>query len=189
MSAMEINKLVGAVLTAGLILMVINVGVDEALQEKPLEKAVYPVPGAESAAEDGSAAERGSATAEAASGPRSLAALLAVADIDDGKKVARKCVACHDVSQGGRNKIGPNLWGVVGAGKAAREGFAYSGALAGLGGAWGYDDLDAFLAKPREFARGTKMAFAGVKSPADRADLIAYLRGLSESPPPLPEAP
>ena len=185
MSAIEINKLVAAVLTAGLIFMVINVGVDEALPEKPLEKVVYPVPGAESE----SAADDGGAVAEAAVAPRPLAALLAVADIDNGKKVARKCVACHDVSQGGRNKIGPNLWGVVGADKAAREGFAYSGALAGLGGAWGYADLDAFLAKPKEFARGTKMMFAGIKSPADRADLIAYLRSLSDSPPPLPEAP
>ncbi len=185
MSAMEINKLVAAVLTAGLIFMVINVGVDEALDEGPLEQAAYPVPGAEGK----SAAEGGRATAEAATAPPSLATLLAAADIDNGKKVARKCLACHDVKQGGRNKIGPNLWGVVGADKAAREGFAYSGALAGLGGAWGYADLDAFLAKPKEFARGTKMAFAGVKSPADRADLIAYLRSLPESPPPLPEAP
>ena len=185
MSAMEINKLVAAVLVAGLIFMVINVSVDNALHEKPLEKAVYPVPGAE----DGSAAEGGSATAEAAPALLSLAALLAVADIDKGKKVAKKCVLCHDVSQGGRNKVGPNLWGVVGAEKAAREGFAYSAALAGLGGAWGYDDLDAFFAKPKEFARGTKMAFPGIKSAEDRADLIAYLRSLSETPPPLPEAP
>ncbi len=185
MSAMEINKLVAAVLIAGLIFMVINVGVDEALREKPLGKAVYPVP----AAEGVGAAEDGSATAEAAAAPRSLAALLAVADIDHGKKVARKCVACHDVSQGGPNKIGPNLWGVVGSVVAAREGFRYSGALSGLGGAWGYDELDAFIARPKEFARGTKMMFAGVKSPADRADLIAYLRSLSEDPPPLPDAP
>ena len=115
--------------------------------------------------------------------------LLAQADIENGKKIARKCSACHGVNRGGPNTVGPNRWSIVGADKAAREGFRYSGALAGLGGAWGYDDLDAFLAKPRDFARGTKMAFPGIRSAEDRADLIAYLRTLSETPPPLPAAP
>ena len=115
-----------------------------------------------------------------------LAALLARADPERGKKVAKKCVACHTVNRGGKKKLGPNLWGVVGAKQAASEGFKYSRAFAGLDGAWGYAELDAFLASPKTYAPGTKMGFPGVKKPADRADLIAYLRTLADTSPPLP---
>ena len=86
----------------------------------------------------------------------------------------------------GPNKVGPNLWGIVGDKIAARGGFNYSSALEGLGGEWGYDELDAFLTKPKTFAPGTKMTFAGLKKPADRANILAFLRMLSESPVPLP---
>ena len=116
-----------------------------------------------------------------------LAALLARADPERGKNVAKKCVACHTVNRGGKKKLGPNLWGVVGAKQAAREGFKYSRAFAGLDGAWGYAELDAFLASPKTYAPGTRMGFPGVKKPADRADLIAYLRTLADTPPPLPK--
>ena len=116
-----------------------------------------------------------------------LAALLARADPERGMNVAKKCVACHTVNRGGKKKLGPNLWGVVGARQAAREGFKYSRALAGLGGAWGYAELDAYLASPKTYAPGTRMGFPGVKKPADRAALIAYLRTLADTPPPLPK--
>lgn len=178
MSAMEINKLVAAVLVAGLIFMAINVGVDEVLQKEPSGKTVYPVPQRGEAA----AATAGQETVPV----KTLAALLAEADAEKGRKIVKKCAACHDMKQGGPNKVGPNLWGIVGAGTASRQGFAYSGALAGLGGEWGYERLDAFLAGPKAFAPGTKMAFAGVKKPADRADVIAFLRTLGDNPPPLP---
>ncbi len=188
MSAMEINKLIAAVLTAVLIFVIIDVAVDVAFPERVAEKTVVPVPAAETeataAAEPAAAIEvEEPATSEPVA---ALAALLARADPDRGKKVAKKCAACHTVSQGGAKRVGPNLWGVVGASKAAREGFRYSGAIAGLGGAWGYAELDAFLASPKTYAPGTKMAFAGVKKPADRADLIAYLRTLADNPAPLP---
>jgi cytochrome c len=115
-----------------------------------------------------------------------IAALLAAADAEAGKKVARKCSACHSFDKGGKNRVGPNLWDIVGRGIGAVEGYKFSGALAGHGGTWGYEELDAFVASPKAFASGTKMAFAGIKSGADRADLIAHLRGLSDSPKPLP---
>ncbi len=189
MSELEINKLVGAILTAGLIFMVINVGVDEVLREDAMEKPAYPVPAAEAPAAEIEVTATEAPAAEATAAPPNLAVLLAQADIENGKKIARKCTACHGVKQGGPDKLGPNLWSIVGADKAASEGFKYSGALAGLGGAWGYDDLDAFLAKPKAFVPGTKMAFPGIKSAEDRADLIAYLRTLSETLSPLPAAP
>ncbi len=120
------------------------------------------------------------------SGDGTVAALLASADAGDGKKIFKKCKACHTADKGGAHKVGPNLWDVVGRAKAAAGGYKFSGVLAGLGGAWTFADLDAFLAKPRAFAPGTKMTFNGVRKAADRAAVIAYLRSLSDSPKPLP---
>lgn len=111
--------------------------------------------------------------------------LLAQADVDEGAKAARKCAACHSFDEGGANKIGPPLWGVLGRDIAALD-FAYSDALAEKDGAWDYQALDAFLAEPREWAPGTKMAFAGIREPEQRADIILYLRSLSNAPAPLP---
>ena len=115
-----------------------------------------------------------------------MLALLASADAGDGKKIFKKCKACHTADKGGAHKVGPNLWNVVGRAKAGAAGYKFSGVLAGLGGAWTFADLDAFLAKPKAFAPGTKMTFNGVKKAADRAAVIAYLRSLSDSPKPLP---
>ena len=112
--------------------------------------------------------------------------LLAQADLDAGAKDARKCGACHSFEEGGPAKIGPPLWDVVGRDIAAVEDFAYSDVLAGKEGTWDYQALDAFLAQPREWAPGTKMAFAGLKKPEERADIILYLRSLSNEPAPLP---
>lgn len=112
--------------------------------------------------------------------------LLAAADVKAGEKVFGKCKACHTADKGGPNRVGPNLWDVVGRPKAGHEGFAYSGALKDMGGAWTYKDLDHFIADPKGFAKGTKMSFAGVKKPEERAAVIKYLHTLSDSPKPLP---
>ena len=127
------------------------------------------------------------AAAKGTSAPSvSALTLLASANADGGKKAFKKCKSCHSTAKGGKNKVGPNLWGVVGKAKASAAGFKYSGALKGLGGNWTFQDLDAFLTKPKAFAKGTKMTFAGVKKPADRAALLIFLRSLSYSPQPLP---
>ncbi|MPT46946.1 MAG: cytochrome c family protein [Sphingobium sp.] len=111
----------------------------------------------------------------AADGP-SLSTLLASADIAKGEKVYAKCVACHSINQGGANAIGPNLYGVVGEHVGTgHAGFAFSDALKSKGGSWDFATLDAWLKSPREFAPGTKMTFAGLSKPEDRANLIAYL--------------
>ena len=170
---MELNKLVGAVFAAGLVFMAVNVGVDEALHEQPLEMTVYPVP-------EAAAAAAGDAIAEDA-GP-SVLELIAMADMNAGKKLMKRCANCHDLAQGGSNKIGPNLWDVVGADVASRGGYSYSSALSAVDGDWSYEALDAFLAKPKNFAPGTKMTFAGLKKPVDRANIIGFLRMLSETP-------
>lgn len=124
---------------------------------------------------------------QTASAPTSsIADLLKTADAAAGQKVAKKCAACHSFDQGGPNKVGPNLWDIVGAKQAHAPDFAYSDAIKKLGGEWSYDELDKYLASPKTYAPGTKMAFAGLKKPEDRAALIAYLRTLSDSPKPLP---
>ena len=115
-----------------------------------------------------------------------FAVVLASADAAAGEKVFKKCKACHTVEQGGKNTVGPILWSVVGRAKANADGFSYSDALAGLGGEWSYENLDAFLAAPKEYAPGNKMTFAGLKKIEDRAAVIAYMRENGENPPPLP---
>ncbi|MDZ4307662.1 cytochrome c family protein [Allopontixanthobacter sp.] len=121
----------------------------------------------------------------------SLATLLAAGDAAAGAKVFAKCTACHTVEQGGAAGIGPNLYGVVGTpiGQHA-PGFAYSDALKSHGGNWDYAALDAWLKSPRGFAEGTKMSFAGLSSPEDRANVILYMRENGGGPElPTPEAP
>lgn len=111
----------------------------------------------------------------AASGP-GLNTLLASADVAAGEKVFAKCAACHTVNQGGANGIGPNLYATVGEPIGqGKGGFAFSDALKSKGGAWTFENLDHWLTSPREFAPGTKMTFAGLGNPADRANLIAWL--------------
>ena len=99
-------------------------------------------------------------------------------DAEKGKKVFNKCKACHGIDEGGKNKLGPNLWNMVGAPIAAVDGYKYSKALlayAGEAGNWNEENLDAWLKKPKDLVRKTKMIFPGLKKEADRADLIAYL--------------
>lgn len=115
-----------------------------------------------------------------------LSALMGAADPAAGEKVFGKCKACHTAEQGGGNKVGPNLYNVVGRDKASAEGFSYSDALSGLDGEWSYEDLFAFLESPKNYAPGNKMTFGGLKKPEDRADVISYLREHNDSPPPLP---
>ena len=98
-----------------------------------------------------------------------------------------KCKACHNAEKGGANQVGPNLWGVVGRPIAQHEGFSYSQALSShAGGTWTYDELNSYLTSPKAWAPGTKMTFAGLSKPEERANVIAYLRSKSNSPPPLP---
>lgn len=116
-----------------------------------------------------------------------IAVRLADANPALGPKNASKCTTCHAFEQGGANKLGPALWGVVGKDIASADGFAYSGALAGIDGAWTAEALDGFLLKPKAWAPGTKMGFAGLKDEADRANLIAWMFQQADAPMALPE--
>ncbi len=173
------NKVIGAVLMTGIIVMGSGFVADLLVPPQHMEASVYAV------AMPAAPSDGGAAAAQAA-GPEPVATMLAAADIGAGQKLAKKCGACHSFDKGGGKKVGPNLWDVVGRELASVGGFRYSKALAGVGGAWGYEELNGFLLKPKKFAPGTKMALAGLKKPGDRANLIAWLRTLSDSPRPLP---
>ena len=177
MSSLEINKIVGAIVATALCIMVIG-AIGNALV-KPDEHAA---PATVAVA----AKEPTPKVAAAAAAIESLAVLLASADVAKGKKLFKKCAACHTTNSGGKNKIGPNLWNVVNSERGKRAGFGYSKPLMAMAGNWNYDSLDAFLTKPKAYIKGTKMAFAGIKKASDRAAVIAFLRGLSDTPAPLP---
>lgn len=182
MSTLEINKIVAAILTAGVVAMSAGFIADVLTKSHELEVNVYQV-----AAGGGEAGDQGEAPAEPVL--EAVSPLLAAADLEAGAKGARKCsAACHTFDQGGANKIGPNLWNIVDRAVAGAAGFGYSATLQGMADRqWGYEELNAFLLKPKDYAPGTKMSFAGIKKIGDRADLIAHLRTLSDSPAALPE--
>jgi len=129
------------------------------------------------------------AETEPAQEERTLPQLLAAASVSAGERVGRECSACHVYEEGGANRVGPNLYGVVGRQVASVEGFNYSSALQEYGGEWSYERLDCFLENPSGCVQGTSMGYAGIKDPEKRANMIAYLASLGDAPPfPEPEA-
>ena len=171
-----------AALTTLLVVLLIGNVVNELSHREPLERNAYAVVVPDSGGEPAPAAP-----VAAAPELESVTPLLASADPAAGKRATKRCATCHTFNDGGLNKIGPNLWAIVGRQKGTVDGFKYSDAIGDMGGAWNYDDLNAFLANPKGFLKGTKMNFIGVKSVQDRAAIIAYLRQQSDSPLPLPE--
>lgn len=178
-SSLEGNKVISAILVAGIVGVgsAVMAGILYAPHE--LEEPVYKIALPEPEAAGGGAAP----AAEA----QPIGALLASADPAAGETVAKKCTACHSFDPGGANKVGPGLHDVVGREIGKHGGFAYSQVMAGKGGTWDYEALNAFLLNPKEWLPGTKMSFAGLAKEKDRADVIAYLRSITANPPPLPE--
>lgn len=176
---MELNKIAGAV--CGTLLFVMGSGMAANIIFTPKKPLVpgYELPGL--------AATAPTQAAAVASEP--LPVLLAKADVKKGEAASKKCTTCHAFEKGGANKVGPALYGVVERAKAAVAGFNYSAILkeqAGKGQAWSFASLDGFIENPKKYAPGTSMAFAGVAAPGERADILAYLRSLSDSPAALP---
>lgn len=187
MWSMEVNKIFAAILAAVWLIWVVNFVGDLAIpmvqpdhQPEPVAKAGNPSVQAKKAP-----ASPAKQAAKRATGG-GLAVLIAAADVAEGRKLAKKCAACHTFKKGGKNRVGPNIWGVVDGPRGVAPGYRYSASMKALGGTWSYQDLDKFLAKPKVFLPKSKMAFAGMKKPPQRAALIKYLRTLSDKPPLLP---
>lgn len=184
MNSYELNKIFGAVVGSVLVVTVLGFIANMLVHPHQLEKSVLDIKLPETAV--------AAAPAEPAVALPPIAPLLASADIEAGKAATRNCTSCHTFEKGGRNGVGPNLWDVVAKKKAHIDGFNYSQALtaaagrAGEDGQWGYEQLNGFLANPRGYLNGTRMAFAGIRRAEDRANLIAYMRTLSDSPAALP---
>lgn len=177
---LENNKILAAILVAGITAMLGGFVAKKLVHVEIPEKAALEI--------DTSALEA-AASGGAPAGPEPILALLATADVKKGEALSKACLACHSFEQGGPNKIGPNLFGIVNNKKAHADGFAYSDTIKEMsakGEKWTYHNLGAFLWKPSAYAKGTKMAFPGLKKPQDRADVIAYLRTLAGSPAALP---
>jgi cytochrome c len=178
MDSFELNKIMGAVL--GALLFAVGLNIFSGILFTPKKHAVpgydLPVPQEETAG--------GGGQAQAQDQP--LPVLLASADANKGQNAAKKCAACHTFDKGGPNKVGPNLYGVVGRPVASHAGFNYSAALKAKGGEWTYEEIGKFIKNPKADVPGTIMAFAGVPSGQERADILTYLRTLSDNPVPLP---
>ena len=170
MNNLNFNMIFAALLCAGIIAMLAGFVSSIVVPNKHLEKDAVTVEAAEAGGGGGAAT---------IAMPEPILGMIATADIERGKAVAKSCAACHNFEQGGPNGVGPGLYGIVGHKKDAHPGFAYSGELEKVGGdTWTYLELNKFLWKPKGYASGTKMNFIGVKKPEDRAAVIAYLRTL-----------
>jgi cytochrome c len=160
--------------------------IDAANQAYAAAKQAAAAPAEEASAAEPSTSDAGTQEAAASQSAVDIMALIKAADPAKGQSIAKKCVTCHTFDQGGAAKVGPNLWNVVGGPHAHMQGFNYSAAMKASTGSWDYASLDQFLTSPKAYIPGTKMSFAGLKKPEDRAAVIAYLRSLSDNPVPLP---
>lgn len=191
MDSFEFNKIAGAVLFAVLVVFGLGLLSDFIFEGREAEAPGYIIEVASAPAgkaPEADPAMAAQATSDAAAASPVLAMIGNMA-ADDGKKVAKKCIACHSFDEGGKNKVGPPLWGILNRIAGTGEGFRYSDAMKSFGengGVWDYAALDGFLVDPKGKVPKTKMSFAGLKKEKDRAAILAYLRILAGEPAPLP---
>ena len=170
------NTIAGWALAGGIAALGLSIVSGMVFHNERPEKMGYPIEGVEEAGEGGAAAAI------------PIATRLASADVAKGEATFKKCISCHTIAQGGANGLGPNLYATVGKPHGHAPGFAYSDALKGVPGNWTFEALDEWLTSPRKYAPGTKMSFAGIGDPQERANVIAYLNTQGSNLP-LPAAP
>jgi cytochrome c len=180
MDSFELNKIMGAVLGCCLVLLSLNITANAIFAPHKPAKPGYDI----AVQEQAPAGKPGTPAAP----EEPIAKLLASADVGRGEASAKKCVACHTFAKGEPNRVGPNLWGIVGRAKASVLGFNYSAAMKAKGGNWTIDELNAFVQNPKAVVPGTTMTFGGIPRGTERADLLAFINSKADNPAPLPKA-
>jgi cytochrome c len=182
MNSWDMNKVIGAVLGTVLFILAVKMIVIPIVFHSPAPaKPGYIVQGVEEATSKAGAPE-----AQAQETVPDFGTVLPKADAASGQQDAQRCAQCHDWSKGGPDKIGPNLWGVLGRPRGSKPGYSYSSAMSSSHDPWTFEKLFVYLKSPASMVPGTKMTFAGLRSAQDRINLIAYLRTQSDSPVPIP---
>ena len=179
MDSFELNKIIAAVLMVALLVIGLGKVADGVFHVKKPKNPGYKVE-IESKLTSGT-----SQTIETVE-KIDIAALMALGDVVSGEKIFKKCAACHSINKGGKNKIGPALYNVVGRAVGGVDNYKYSKALASYGKEWTFEELNGFLTKPSSYLKGTKMSYAGLRKEKDRASVIKYLNQSSDSPKQLP---
>ena len=174
------NKIIVSIVFAVILIAGINKIADSIFYVEKPEKSAYQVKSVTTVASTTT-----SETNSENSGSGNIMALFATTSATDGKKVFKKCAACHSIVQGGANKIGPALWGVLGRKAGSISNYKYSKAMVAYGKSWSFEEMNGFLIKPKDWIKGTKMSFAGLKNAKDRAAVILYMNENSDSPLPL----
>ena len=171
------NKIIVSIVFAVILIIGINKIADSIYYVEKPEKSAYQVASVTTIAS--------TTSTETSSDTGNIMALFASTSAAEGAKVFKKCAACHSIAEGGKNKIGPALWGVLGRQAGSLPDYKYSKAMAAYGKKWSFEEMNGFLIKPKDWIKGTKMSYAGLKSEKERAAVILYMNENTNSPLPI----